>query len=678
LDQIRIGKNSGELYVSANGVDYEAGPGNDSITSITGASGKQYTLTLAGSGNNTVTAANNKNNIIWGEAGIDIIGITGDGKNTVVGGTGDDTITITGTGNNTVYTSELSPSTEAAAITAERAEENSVTITSGGKGDNKVYGSLGKDIINITSNGKNVVEGRGGIDTITINGNGANEVYAGSGNDTIIINGNGDNIVSLSDEIGTSESNTVTITGTGKNTVYGSDGVDTITGGSGNDHLYGYGGNDVIRGGAGKDIINGGAGNDHLYGDAGSDEYVFDANHGRDVIHADDDGANVIKIVKARFSNYSVEQVSGGIMLYHLLGKNTIFIENGTVLDNIQFLGDTGARPLGSSGGGDSLDNLLQLWETHGSDKYEYKEGDNVSVDVPVSGKHYYGDISSLHFEWYSGPVYKYYDAQTNSSVYVSEGGDILARVYGYGAAPNPSVTVGEDRDESAPIEQTWDEMFDRVGDKGELVGGNYITLDENSGPQGCESSVASAQDAPVAQKDPLILDLDGNGFGLKAADGSARFDLAGNGFATSNDWIHDGDGLLVRDLNGNGVIDNINELFGSPAMMGFDELAAFDSNGDGKIDANDEIWASLRVWVDDGDATTQAGELKTLAELGIASISLTRSAANIGVENSTIVETATFTRTNGTTGLIGEAMLYTDTVDSRYIGDPADFRLWA
>jgi hypothetical protein len=110
-------------------------------------------------------------------------------------------------------------------------------------------------------------------------------------------------------------------------------------------------------------------------------------------------------------------------------------------------------------------------------------------------------------------------------------------------------------------------------------------------------------------------------------------FDHDGNGFAQLTGWVGANDGLLVWDRNGNGVIDNGGELFGDNTVLtnglnavnGFAALAEHDSNGDGVIDANDAIWSELRVWRDlSQDGITREGELVTLDELGITSISLT------------------------------------------------------
>ena len=124
----------------------------------------------------------------------------------------------------------------------------------------------------------------------------------------------------------------------------------------------------------------------------------------------------------------------------------------------------------------------------------------------------------------------------------------------------------------------------------------------------------------------PLVIDLDGNGIttvSRSAATGS--FDLFGNGHAVKSGWIDAGDAFLAIDSNGNGRVDDVNELFGGLAKGdGYGKLAALDSNHDGVISAADAGFADLRVWQDaNGNHVTDAGELRTLAEAGIASLGL-------------------------------------------------------
>lgn len=112
-------------------------------------------------------------------------------------------------------------------------------------------------------------------------------------------------------------------------------------------------------------------------------------------------------------------------------------------------------------------------------------------------------------------------------------------------------------------------------------------------------TSFNSARNFTV-QRDPLVLDLDGDGLELTAASGNVLFDHNADGIKTGTGWAGADDGLLVRDLNGNGSIDSGRELFGVDtvkrngqlATQGFDALADLDSNGDGQITSADAAWA--------------------------------------------------------------------------------------
>jgi hypothetical protein len=85
-------------------------------------------------------------------------------------------------------------------------------------------------------------------------------------------------------------------------------------------------------------------------------------------------------------------------------------------------------------------------------------------------------------------------------------------------------------------------------------------------------------------EDDPLVLDLDGDGIELIGIDAAeVKFDLNGDGFATDTAWVGPDDGFVAIDRNGNGSIDDINELFGNTIQDGFAELATLDSNQDGQ-----------------------------------------------------------------------------------------------
>ncbi|QQR69456.1 MAG: transglycosylase SLT domain-containing protein [Alphaproteobacteria bacterium] len=138
-------------------------------------------------------------------------------------------------------------------------------------------------------------------------------------------------------------------------------------------------------------------------------------------------------------------------------------------------------------------------------------------------------------------------------------------------------------------------------------------------------------------QGSPLVLDLDGDGVELTGPNG-VYWDIDKDGFREASAWVKSDDGLLARDVNGNGVIDDHGELFGDKTGQadGFLALATLDSNKDGKISAADAQFANLKVWRDlNQDGVSQAAELKTLAETGIASINLNATASNYAIAGS-------------------------------------------
>lgn len=176
--------------------------------------------------------------------------------------------------------------------------------------------------------------------------------------------------------------------------------------------------------------------------------------------------------------------------------------------------------------------------------------------------------------------------------------------------------------------------------------------------------SFTTAQRVPVTS-DPLVLDLDADGLETLPTSAGVLFDHDADGTATGTGWVHRDDGFLVWDRNGNGSIDSGRELFGDStlksngqlAVDGFDALTDLDVNSDGKVDALDPNFANLRIWRDlDQDGITDAGELSSLASLGIAGFNTAKTANNqVLPDGNRIADLGTYIRSDGSTATMGD-----------------------
>ena len=171
--------------------------------------------------------------------------------------------------------------------------------------------------------------------------------------------------------------------------------------------------------------------------------------------------------------------------------------------------------------------------------------------------------------------------------------------------------------------------------------------------------------------KSPLILDLDSDGIETSAIENGTYFDFDANKFSEKTAWVNADDGILVRDINKNGQIDNGQELFGDNTLLstgekaanGFEALIDLDENVDGKIDKTDSIYNELYVWRDiNQNGQTDDGELTDLEKLGIESISLDYSSdAFTDEQGNEHRQLSQFTKTDGTTASINDVWFNVD-----------------
>ncbi|MEQ9726991.1 calcium-binding protein [Pseudomonas sp. WHRI 8822A] len=338
-----------------------------------------------------------------------------------------------------------------------------------------------------------------------------------------------------------------------------------MVGGGGADTLVGGKSTDYLWGMDGADSINGEGGNDYLYGGGGGDTIYGGA--GNDLIRGDK-------------------------------GDDEIYGED----DNDRLYGGGGADTLQGGDGHDFLDggaDADQLFGGAGYDVYIVDSKDTISDldglgNVVLNGKVLTGGTRKE-----SDPENTY---RGGGNTYVLSGTTLIV---------NGGLTINNyDKSQSSLHIVLTDEE------------------DEDSPPPSPDGGPSTG--GAETKTSPIIIDLDGDGVETLPI-GEKFFDLDADGLSESTGWVSSDDGLLVHDRDGNGRISNGTELFGNHSLLsngetaqnGFQALAEYDNNGDAVVDAQDASYASLQVWRDlNGNGISEEGELQTLADAGVVSIS--------------------------------------------------------
>jgi hypothetical protein len=120
----------------------------------------------------------------------------------------------------------------------------------------------------------------------------------------------------------------------------------------------------------------------------------------------------------------------------------------------------------------------------------------------------------------------------------------------------------------------------------------------------------------------PILINLRPGPYKLSGGDDPVTFDIDADGLPNRIGWTSRESGIafLALDRNGNQTIDDGSELFGTATLLrsgvraanGFEALRELDSNGDAVIDASDEQWRALLLWIDTShDGVSQSEELQ-------------------------------------------------------------------
>lgn len=152
---------------------------------------------------------------------------------------------------------------------------------------------------------------------------------------------------------------------------------------------------------------------------------------------------------------------------------------------------------------------------------------------------------------------------------------------------------------------------------------------------------------------DPLVINLDSNFTQME--DQKFFFDLDSDGIEEEISQLGSGSGFLSLDQNGDGIINDGSELFGTKSGDGFADLSEYDEDGNGWIDENDSIYQKLKIWVKDAQGNDILYSLKDknvgAIYLGNHDTDFTLRSATTGDVNGAIRKTGIFLYENGIAG---------------------------
>ncbi|QDP20456.1 beta strand repeat-containing protein [Sphingomonas xanthus] len=401
-------------------------------------------------------------------------------------------------------------------------------------------------------------------------------------------------------------------------------GPDDLIGGAAPDYLVGGSGVDTLIGGAGADILRGGADDDTLdgQGDAGQLDLI-------DL--SDATGAITFTLGADGNGSYTGSSVGLGTDTYSnmegVIGGRFNDVLNGNAADN-ELRGGAGNDTLNGHAGDDILQGDAgndTLTGGLGNDRFVLSLG---GIDIITDYNNVVGNSDTIDL---------------TQIISVATGTDIVAG--GYVRVTTTGLVQVDADGGGSWVTVATSNITAATG----LISIAYLA--------GGVSTVITI--GPVAP--PIALDLDGDGqISFLTLGAGAVFDYGGGLVATA--WVAGNDGLLVRDADGDGKI-SADEIVFATDGSDLEGLARFDTNGDGQLSGADADFGLFGVWQDaNGNGQVDAGELQSLAAHDIISIALSsdRQSYSAADGDVTVVGTGNFTRSDGSTGVLADAVFAT------------------
>ncbi|WP_426240859.1 cadherin-like domain-containing protein [Pararhizobium sp. DWP1-1-3] len=464
---------------------------------------------------------------------------------------------------------------------------------------------------------------------------------------------------------------TVTVVDDYSGALDGSSNAEILIDGDTGTSIYGKDGNDVLLGNGGNDDLYGGAGSDRLYGGSGEDWLFADAS---DLVIDGGTGTDTLKIA-GNFTSVSDEQIVN-VERVDLTAAAVLNLTNQT--EGFKILGSSGIDTITggtgndtiNGGGGNDVINLSAANTDQDQIRFATNAGsDTVNGFIAGRDKIAFLDGNSQGAVNFNNTLGSSAGATLNSADFRT-----ATSIAAIGQSSHNDVIVITTAQTQAQIlaaSSTAGNSYVVVYNSNAGAAQIWFDTDWGTGGAASRSLIATLNGVTAAQvaaltradfvaynsaTDPIILDLDHNGFAFSSLDHGVTFDIDADGKADKVAWTST-DGILAYDIDGNGKIDNGTEIF-TPSFAGGNHaggvaaLATLDSNGDGKIDADDNAFSKLSIWIDaNNNGISDAGELSSLADNHVASISLCATSVDGLEDGQSVLAEGTFTFDNGSNG---------------------------